>query len=394
MRTRGIVDRFATSARRGAARSGRCTAAGGMAPFVTLVALMLATTAPGTLTAQAPLADETNTLEAAYQAKAEGDVEAARRAFERALELGADPQRVHLELGYLAAGERRLEDARRHFEQAANGPDATASADARAQLRFLPNHFWMDGYLEGWAWYRLTGADSANLVPTLRLRGLWRPLLDHDFNFYLYGQVTRDVASRGAGPRSLPVIYADNHALVGGGAMYRFLDGHMAVFGQLGPAFNLRDDGGDIVKLDARVGVMAGIESHECRLPRFNGVRAFIGGCLEGYGEIIYVSRFDHDIVGVLRGRAGLNLLQFEFLLFQPLFELRALGGKNGDYYNNLVELGFGSRIRLLEPFVMDLYTSVHGGLYYGVENVDPLPDPPAFLELRALLTTYVEVLP
>jgi hypothetical protein len=365
-----------------------------MVPTATIVALLLATLPVASVAAQERMEGAAAALEAGYRAKAERDVAAARRAFEQALELGADPQRVHLELGYIASAERRLADARRHFETAAGGPSAELAGAARTQLRFVPNHLWGDVYFEGWAWYRFAGARSANFVPTLRLRALWRPFLDHDFNVYLYGQITRDVASRGVGPRSLPVIYADNHALLGAGVFYRFLENHVAVFGQIGPAFNLRDDGGEIVSLDARAGVLGGIESSECRLPHFNGMRALVGGCVEGYGEIVYVSRFNHDIVGMVRGRVALNLFQIGPMLWQPLFELRALGGKNGDYYNNLVELGVGYRFRLLEPFLIDLTTTLHGGLYYGVQNVDPVPNPPVFLELRALLTTYAEIIP
>lgn len=394
MRTRSIARCTATSVRARAPRSGLGTAPVAVVPGATIVALLLVTLPLGAVAAQEPADDARATVEAAYRAKAEGDIAAARRAFERALEIGASPQRVHLELGFIALGQRRLGDARTHFEEVTRGPDEALAADARAQLRFVPNHLWADIYVEGWAWHRFAGAQSTNLVPTLRMRGLWRPVLDLDLHLYAYGQITRDVASRGAGPTSLPLIYADNHALLGGGLLFRFLDGHAAAFAQIGPAFNLRDDGREVVTLDGRVGVMGGIESSECRLPHFNGMRALIGGCLEAYGEIVYVSRFDHDIVGMVRGRAGLNLFQIGPMLWQPLFELRALGGKNGDYYNNLVELGVGYRWRLLEPLLVDFTTTLHGGLYYGVQNVDPLPDPPLFLELRALLTTYVEVMP
>lgn len=394
MGSRSIAIHTATGARPRAARRASRTAVIAMVPTATIVALLLATLPLAPVAAQEHAEAATAALEEGYRAKAERDAAAARRAFERALALGADPQRVHLELGYVAAAQRRMADARRHFETAAGGPNAELAGAARTQLRFVPNHLWADVYFEGWAWYRFAGARSANFVPTLRLRGLWRPFLDADFNLYLYGQITRDIASRGVGPRSLPVIYADNHALLGAGIFYRFLENHAAVFGQLGPAFNLRDDGGEIVSLDARVGVLGGIASDECRLPHFNGMRLFIGGCVEGYGEIVYVSRFNHDIVGMVRGRVALNLLQVGPMLWQPLFELRALGGKNGDYYNNLAELGVGYRFRLLEPFLIDLTTTLHGGLYYGVQNVDPVPNPPVFLELRALLTTYAEITP
>ncbi|HEY8430661.1 MAG TPA: hypothetical protein VIL20_19915 [Sandaracinaceae bacterium] len=362
-----------------------------MSLVATIVVVLLATVAPCRTRAQTP-SEEALALNEAYRAKAEGNLEAAHRAFVRALTLGADPQLVHLELGYLALARGSRQDARGHFEAAANGPDRDIAENARGQLRYLPTHFWLDAYVEAWGWYRLAGRQSENLVPTLRLRSLWRPFLDFDLSVYLYGQITRDVSSRGRTATSLPLVYADNHALVGGGLLFRFLDGHMSAFAQLGPAFNLLDDGRDVVTFDARAGVTGGIASDECLLPVVDHVRAFIGGCAEFYGELVYVSRFDHDIVGMLRGRLGINLLQTGPVLWQPHFELRALGGKNGDYYNNLAELGVGHRWRLLVPFNVDLVTTLHGGVYYGVQNVDPVPDPPLYLELRALLTSYVEV--
>lgn len=361
-------------------------------PFVTCVALALATLPLASSLAQERPDEARQALEAAYRAKAEGDIEAARRAFEHALELGADAQTVHLELGYLALGQGRMHDARGHLEHAARGRDEAMAENAAAQLRYVPNHFWGDAYVEGWAWYRFAGRESANFVPTLRLRAMWRPFLDLDLSVYAFGSITRDVASRERGPSSLPLVYADNRAMVGGGVLLRLLGGNLAVFAQAGPAFNLLDDGREWVDLDVRVGVAGGIESDQCRLPTFDGVRGLLSGCLEAYGELVYVSRFDHDVVGMVRGRAGLNVLQTGPVLWQPVAEVRALGGKNGDYYNNLAELGVGHRWRLLDPFGVDLVTTVHGGVYYGVENVDPLPSPPVYLEVRALLTSYVEI--
>jgi hypothetical protein len=330
----------------------------------------------------------------AYRAKAAGDLTGAQRAFARALELGAEPQRVHLELGYVELAQGHRGAARSHFEQAAHGPDAALAENARAQLVYLPAHLWGDVYFETYAWHRLSEPVSTNLVPMLRLRGMWRPILDVDFSFYVYGQITRDVASRNRTPTSLPLIYADNHALVGGGGFLRLFEGRVGIWAQAGPAFNLLEDGRERISFDGRIGIAGAIESDDCRMRGYDGVRTLVGPCVEGYGEIVYVSRFNHDVVGTLRGRAGYGLLLTGPVLWQPLIEVRALGGKNGDYYNNRAEVGLGHRWRLLEPFVLDLITTVHGGVYYGVRNVDPVPDPPLFLELRLILATYVEVVP
>jgi hypothetical protein len=368
----------------------RATGRSSLMQLATSVLFVLVTIATSGALAQEHSIASRPFLNAAYRAKAQRDVELAIHEFERALRHGADPQVVHMELGYLELSREHRGDARNHFEQAANGPNEEMAANARAQLTNLPEHLWADAYFEGFGWHRFT-VQSTNFVPTLRLRGFWRPFLDFDANVYVYGQITRDVSSRGRTESSLPLIYADNHALVGGGLMLRFFGGRLGVWGQAGPAFNLIDDGRDTVSFDARAGIVFGVESDLCRVPVTDDVRAFIGGCLEAYGEFTYVSRFDHDVLGMLRGRAAYDLLLTGPVLWQPLIELRALGGLNQNYYNNFAEIGVGHRWRLLTPFVVDLITTVHGGVYYGLENVDPLPDPPVFLELRLLLTTYVE---
>ncbi len=122
MGSRSIAIHAATSVRSRAARRVSRTTTIAMVPTATIVTLLLATLPLAPVAAQEGLSSATAALEAGYRAKAERDVAAARRAFERALELGADPQRVHLELGFVATAERRLADARRHLETAASGP--------------------------------------------------------------------------------------------------------------------------------------------------------------------------------------------------------------------------------------------------------------------------------
>ncbi len=370
--------------------------------LVTSVVIVLATVPPARTAAQGT-ASPTRTaaqrdaasaqLDAAYRAKAAGNLDAARDAFLRALELGADSQRVHAELGYLEQSRGNRGAARAHFEQAAHGPDQTIATSARGELRYLPTHLWGDLYVEGYGWHRVTEPASTNLVPMLRLRGLWRPVLDFDLNLYVYGQITRDVASRDRTPTSLPLVYADNHALLGGGLLLR-LFGRAAIWAQAGPAFNLIDDGRERIDLDVRAGIVAGTHNDECILPNTNDVRAMVGACGEIYGEITYVSRFDHDIIGMLRGRGSFNLLMTGPVMWQPLIELRGLFGKNDNYYNNVAEVGAGHRFRLVDPFIIDLITSVHGGFYFRTQEADPVPDPPLYMELRLVLATYVELVP
>ena len=331
---------------------------------------------------------------AAARARHDRNWSLARSEIELAEHAGADSQRLELERGYSALAARDVQAARTHFEHAAAGPDAERADAARAQLRYVPSWIWGSAYIEGYAWHRYAGTQTPDdLVPTLRLRGLVRPFLnaDFDFSFYVYGQITRDVASRNRGPSSLPLVYADNHALLGGGALLRLFDGHLALWGQIGPAFNLLDDGAQLVTLDARAGAQLFWDTDQCRVPAIDGATWVAAPCLEGYGDITYVSRFDHDVIGMLRGRAGYGILLTGPVLWQPLIELRGFLSRNGDFYNNFAELGAGIRWRLLTPIAIDLLATIHGGAYYGIHGRDPLPSPTHYAELRLLLVSYLE---
>jgi hypothetical protein len=332
---------------------------------------------------------------AAARARHERNWSEAQRELDLAEEAGADPQRLELERGYAALEAHDVQATRAHFERAAQGPDPERAEIARRQLRYVPSWIWGSVYLEGYGWHRFVGPQTTDdVVPTLRVRALARPFLDAnvDFNFYVYGQITRDVASRDRGPSSLPLVYADNHALVGGGALLRLFGGHLALWAQIGPAFNLLNDGRDVVSLDARAGAQLFADSDECRVPAMDGARFMAAPCLEGYGDLTYVSRFDHDVIGMLRGRAGYGLLLTGPVLWQPLIEVRGFLSRNGDFYNNFAEVGAGVRWRLVEPIGIDLLATVHGGAYYGIHGRDPVPSPQHYGEVRLLLVTYLEL--
>lgn len=76
-------------------------------------------------------------LQQGWRAKERGDFDTARQAFETALERGADPQLVELELGYLDMKRRARATATRHFEAAAVGPDPFMAEQARRELQAM-----------------------------------------------------------------------------------------------------------------------------------------------------------------------------------------------------------------------------------------------------------------
>jgi hypothetical protein len=331
-------------------------------------------------------------LEDGYQRKQAGDLEGALAAFEQARGLGADAQRIALELSYLQVARGRFEEANQGFTEASLGPDSLLARQARQELEALPHHLWADLYVDTLGWSRTFGSGvPADLVPTLRGRVFVRPSLNLDLHFYLFTQVTRDTASRGRDSLGIPEIYADNYTLAGLGVLARFWSHRAGLFVQAGPAFNLLDDGRRRVSFDARAGLYFGLESSSCRPRPSPGVGLMLAPCTDAYGESVYISRFDHNVVGFLRGRAALSWLHTGPVLWQGLLEARAAADRLGHYYNNLADAGVGHRWRLLAPIGFDLQLALHGGRYFGRHSVDPLPAQLQYTDLRLQAATYVE---
>jgi hypothetical protein len=330
----------------------------------------------------APVPDAAAWLSAAYQRKATGDLGGAVEAFRAARAAGADPQRVALELAYtyLALGETAA--ARDELVAASRGLDAGLAEQARGQLATLPGPWWGDVYAEASGWHRVRGAGgSTDVVPTLRVRGMRRLAPSPELDLYAFAQATRDTASRVVG--ATPRIYADDRALAGAGVLLRLWRRRLGVFAQLGPAVPLIG-GGARLALDARAGGYLAAETAACA-SRGHAT------CAELYAEAVYTRRFDHDVQALVRGRLARAYLDTGALRWELFVEARAAADRNGDYYNNFVDVGAGPRWRLRTAVPLDVLLGGHAGSYLGRAYRDPAPSSLGYAELRILATTYVE---
>jgi len=396
----------------------------GAALCIALAAAPTGATSPSDESAVAQDPRIHDALDEAYSLKASGDLSGAVRAFERALDAGAAPQLVVLELGFIAATQGEGEKARRHFEDAAKGDDTTLVAQAKRELLALgpepssfsdasisaglpgvgyvpppprdardvePSRWWGDLYADAYGWHRMKGHEVADdVVFTLRLRGLHRLSSEADLDAYVVGQATRDLASKAGGERNVPAIYADNHVTLGVGLMWRTWERRLGFFLQAGPTAKLVDDGGDRRQVDVRGGAFLGLESSHCATKPTRS--AFVAWpCAELYSEAIYVNRFDHNVIGFARGRGGLSYWVTGPLLSQLVLEVRGGLDRNQDFYNNFVDAGVGQRFRFVEPLRFDVMLGAHTGSYLGVEGRDPAPDPLGYVELRLQAATYLE---
>lgn len=331
-------------------------------------------------------------MDEAYRRKASRDPAGAARAFESAAKAGFDPQVVELELGYLALQGGDRTKARSYFEAVAAGPDPARSEQARAELQLFPRRVFGDFYADAYSWDRVVGSNQTqDAVPTFRLRAHYRPSLGLDLSSYLVAQVTRDLASRGIASGGVPQIYADNRAIFGPGVLLRFFDRRLGFFFQVGPAVNLINDGKSSVAFDARGGAFFGDETSRCWPAAEHGASLVLLPCADVYSDLVYVRRFDNNMIGFGRARAGASWLITGPVAWQLIGEARGAVDRNGDFYNNFVEGGVGPRWRLLRPFHLDLFGGVHAGTYLGRQNRDPAPPRLSYFDLRLQAATFFE---
>jgi len=327
-----------------------------------------------------------------------GDLDGAREAYEVARDMGGDEQVIDLELGYLELADGNLTAARKHFRDAKKGDDPRHATAARDQLQVMPRLFWGDLYADLYGYSRLTPQRFDNLIGFLRIRGFVRPIPWLDLEPYIFLQFSRDVSSRGiADPSQTALILNDNALLVGGGILFRFWRQQAGVYAQIALAVKLIRDGRTPVTWDLRIGAYVGPSTPTCNPePQPGGARLELLACAEFYGDVTYVSRFQHNVFFFARGRFGATWLVTGPVAWQPLVEGRFIKDIRNDYWNNVADVGLLHRWRLLRPIGVDLTLGLHPGRHLGLAHVDPdgvienpVPDPPGYLDLRLLLATY-----
>ncbi|HEV8163054.1 MAG TPA: hypothetical protein VGR74_01140 [Actinomycetota bacterium] len=357
------------------------------------MAVALSWAAPARAATAATSAVPEKLLADGYQRKSNRDFDGAAAAFSQARSAGADPQRVALELGYLRAALGEVGPARDQFYAAAGGPNLTLADQARREIDALPSRLWADIYADSYGWHRAAGGNpTTDLVPTVRARLHLRLTFAVDLQLYAYLQATRDVASRASSNAGVPEIYADNFAMGGAGLLLRVWQKRLGFFAQAGPAFNLMvGDGRPRLALDVRGGAFLFAESAGCRPDRAGGSGFGFWPCAELYSEGIYVSRFQHNVIGFARGGAAAGYLLTGPVAWQLLVESRAAVDRNRDYYNNFADVGGGHRWRLLGGVPIDLQAGVYAGRYFGRQGRDPAPQERRYVDLRVLAATYLE---
>ncbi len=292
--------------------------------------------------------------------------------------------------------------ARGTSEPGSRGPDARLACQAPAELRenaiggaacagIAPvRRLRGDLYAEANGWGRVSGEEqSTGLVPSVRVRAIWRLMSELDAHAYLFVKATRDRAS--ATFSGLRRIHEDNRLLFGPGLMLQLWRGRVGLFAQGGPAVILNGRRRRSL-LDLRAGADLHLEHPRCVTGWADGVSLTFVPCATADAEITWFSRFDHDVTGQARGRAGAAWLITWRVAWEALVEARGGVDSNGEYANNFGEVGTGLRWRLLAPLRVDLLATVNGGSYLGRSRHGPAARPLTYTDVRVRASAYLEL--
>jgi tetratricopeptide (TPR) repeat protein len=296
----------------------------------------------------------------AYDLLAQGRRSEARELFEAVHRVDPADAAVTMQLGYLYASDGELSRARALFEAERENADSKVATQATTALREIhqESKLWF-GSVYATPFYQ---ARFSNQIYPFNFQVGLRPV--PNFQPYVSLLFSRDLRSQTG---SLPQIFSDNSLVVAAGVQSPILGKGTELYAQAGTATSLlsQPSSGRAVP-DYR----AGMTWFKSWGPDLNpAVRnAERGASLAGsaYANVAFYSRYDHNVIGYLQLREGVNLPTKRVLPVQVLAALNYSRDSNSDFYNNVVEVGPGVRVlpfrrlpnvQLVAQYVWGFYT-------------------------------------
>lgn len=162
----------------------------------------------------------------------------------------------------------------------------------------------------------------------------------------VYGQL-RLLADTNSGKTAggQPQIYFDNALTIAGGARVQpFAKIGLVLLSETGRAYDLIDRGRPRWRFDERAGaVYYGEWSMTSACPR--GFSTPFRPVLDVYGESLFFSRFDKNVISDVRIRPGLRAVETSTLSLDVHFHAAAMTDTNADPSNRFFEFGPGARL-------------------------------------------------
>jgi Flp pilus assembly protein TadD len=243
---------------------------------------------------------------------------------------------VTLQIAYLYASGGRTSKAKLMFAEAGKDADTEIARQANAGLEQLDrdSKFWFASfYAAPFCQSRFSNEISpANAKIGLNLSRYFQP--------YVGLRFSRDIRSKAG---TLPESYSDNSAVLSIGVQSALWHTGAVLYADAGTAVNLIGEK-PLVASDYRVGI-DWFRSWGATLVHTGDASHSISLTGSAYVDGGFYSRYNHNFIGNVQVRGGINLPTTWVLPMQLLAATNLVRDTNGNFYNNVIEFGPALRI-------------------------------------------------
>jgi tetratricopeptide (TPR) repeat protein len=275
----------------------------------------------------------------AYDSLARNRPEEAISLFEQAHQADASDAATTLQLGYLYQATGDMAKAKEMFEAECSNQDPKVALQATSALAEVNRESrWWFGTAYGAPFYQSRFSNEINSFDAkigLRPSPYLQP--------YIGLRLTRDTRSDTG---NLPEIFSDNSAVFSVGVQSPILGHGTNIYAEAGTALSLlsHPTTGRAVP-DYRVG-LTWFQPWGVSMAQVSQVSPHgFSPTGNAYGDVGFYSRYNENVIGYFQVREGVNLPTARVLPIQALAAVDLVKDSNGNFYNNVAEVGPEVRI-------------------------------------------------
>lgn len=302
--------------------------------------------------------------EAGFLAIAQGHPILALNYFSKAYEVHPEPSTA-MQLGYLYEQLNDRKTAYHYFTLATQSQDKSLSLSAEnalttlvgQQTKILPRAYFSEVYLNPFSQTRF----GLTVVPFI-----WRLGLEQENRLrtkeYVFVRRTQD--NRSANFGELSAIYEDNVQIEGVGIQITPLRNIPLIgFVEGGTAYDLVYLNRSRWRADLRAGLMY-YRDFGTPPGYFDKLKVGHAYYSDWYGDITYFTRYNNNVIGLIRTHQGIRLLQYHSSMVNLYVTGRVIADTKREFYNNIAEVGPGISFVPSNRFHLQLRFEQVNGMY------------------------------
>ena len=328
-----------------------------------------------------------------YTAIAQGNRIMAIDYFTKAYAQTHEPS-LAMQLGYLYDGLNDKPNAYTYFQQATASHDPVMKFNAQnaltnlagTQTKALPAPYFGEVFFNPFTQTRFgltvrplfarAGVEQANRLKTKE---------------YVFFRRTDDNRSENLG--QISQIYEDNVEITGMGVQVTPFPSFQPLIGffEAGAAYDLVFRDRDRWRSDFRGGFMY-YQDFGKRPAYYDKLTAGLRYYSDWYGDATYFSRYNNNVIGGIRTRQGIRLLQYHSSMINLYMVGRVLGDIQRVFYNNYAEAGPGIAFVPSNRFNVQLRFEHVKGVYLPASSIPPNPYNKHYTNNFLQLLFYVKI--